>query len=464
MTKSHIINRFSKDLANSAKYFWSLNSSLIVLFHIINGIIISAILFWQVLFIIPFLIFLDIYLYNYYLKCGKSLNVLETYTRVPILSGVKETLSGITSIRAYEFKEVFQNIYHKRIYNFYRVLVYQAGCSSWFALNVDLVSFCFLSCILIFIYLFEDTIGGGVLGIVLNYVLKLIEHSYNFFSYFNVNERMSTSIESLEAYTNIVQEANFELDTDKMLIESNFPKSGKIEFVNYSVSYRPDTKIVLNNLNILIKPGEKVGIVGRTGSGKSTLSLCLFRILEATSGKILIDDIDISLIGLSLLRSIITVIPQDPTLIEGTLRENLDPLGKFSDENMIQCLKSIEMDYLLEEEGLNFMIKENGDNLSAGERQLICMARAMIRESKIIVMDEATSSIDYNTEQLIQKVILTSLKNSTVLTIAHRIKTILEYDKILVFEQGRLIEQGSPKELIEKKNGPFYGLYSQSHV
>ena len=464
VTKSHIINRFSKDLANSAKYFWSLNSSLIVLFHIINGIIISAILFWQVLFIIPFLIFLDIYLYNYYLKCGKSLNVLETYTRVPILSGVKETLSGITSIRAYEFKEVFQNIYHKRIYNFYRVLVYQAGCSSWFALNVDLVSFCFLSCILIFIYLFKDTIGGGVLGIVLNYVLKLIEHSYNFFSYFNVNERMSTSIESLEAYTNIVQEANFELDTDKMLIESNFPKSGKIEFVNYSVSYRPDTKIVLNNLNILIQPGEKVGIVGRTGSGKSTLSLCLFRILEATNGKILIDDIDISLIGLSLLRSIITVIPQDPTLIEGTLRENLDPLGKFSDENMIQCLKSIEMDYILEEEGLNFMIKENGDNLSAGERQLICMARAMIRESKIIVMDEATSSIDYNTEQLIQKVILTYFKNSTVLTIAHRIKTILEYDKILVFDQGHLIEQGSPKELIEKKNGAFYGLYSQSHV
>ena len=254
------------------------------------------------------------------------------------------------------------------------------------------------------------------------------------------------------------------IDTDKMLIDSNFPKSGKIEFVNYSVRYRPDTKIVLKNINILIQPGEKVGIVGRTGSGKSTLTLCLFRILEATTGQILIDDIDISLLGLSLLRSIITVIPQDPTLIEGSLRENLDPAGKFSDESMIECLKSIEMDYILEEEGLNFMVKENGDNLSAGERQLICMARAMIRKSKIIVMDEATSSIDYNTEQLIQKVILTSLKDSTVLTIAHRIKTILEYDKILVFDQGHLVEQGSPKELIDKKNGHFYQLYTQSHV
>ena len=464
VTKSHVINRFSKDLGNSVKYFWSLNSSLIVLFHIINGIFISAFLFWKVIFIIPFLIFLDYFLYNYYIKCGKGLNVLETYTRVPILSGVKESLSGITSIRAYGFKNIFQLLYHKRLHNFYKVLVYQVGCSSWFALNIDLVSFCFLFFILIFIWLFRDIIGGGALGIVLNYVLKLIEHSYNFFSNFNINERMSTSIESCNAYTHIVQEAPLKLKTDEMLIQNNFPKSGKIEFVNYSVRYRPDTKIVLKDINIAIQPGEKVGIVGRTGSGKSTLCLCLFRILEATSGQILIDDIDISLIGLSLLRSIITVIPQDPTLIEGSLRENLDPVEKFDDESMIECLKSIEMDYILKDNGLNFMIKENGDNLSAGERQLICMARAMIRKSKIIIMDEATSSIDYNTEQLIQKAILTTLKDSTVITIAHRIKTILEYDRILVFEQGKLIEQGSPKELIDKKEGHFYGLYSQSHV
>ena len=403
-------------------------------------------------------------LYHYYIKCGKGLNVLETYTRVPILSGVKETLSGITSIRAYGFKDIFQYLYHKKLHNFYKVLVYQAGCSSWFALNIDLVSFCFLFFVLIFIWFFKDTISGGALGIILNYTLKLIEYSYNFFSNININERMSTSIESCNAYTQIIQEAPLKLKTDEMLIQNNFPKSGKIEFVNYSVRYRPDTKIVLRDINILIEPGEKIGIVGRTGSGKSTLCLCLFRILEATSGQILIDDIDISLIGLSLLRSIITVIPQDPTLIEGTLKENLDPAEKYDDQSMIECLKSIGMDYILEEDGLNFLIKENGDNLSAGERQLICMARAMIRKSKIIIMDEATSSIDYNTEQLIQKAILTTLKDSTVITIAHRIKTILEYDRILVFEQGRLIEKGSPKELIDKKEGHFYNLYSQSHV
>ena len=464
VTKSHIINRLSKDMTNSIKYFWSLNSSLIVLFHIINGIIISCVLFWKLIFIIPFLIFLDLYLYKYYIKCGKDLNVLETYTRVPILTGVKETLSGISSIRAYDFQDIFQKIYHKKIYNFYRVLVYQSGCSSWFALSIDLVSFCFLFFILIFIFLFKNTISGGVLGIVLNYVLKLIEHSYNFFSNFNINERMSTSIESLDAYTKIVQEAPLELDSDKILKDMNFPQFGKIQFINYSVKYRPDTKVVLKNLNFTISPGEKIGIVGRTGSGKSTLCLSLFRILEATSGQILIDDIDISLIGLSLLRSIITVIPQDPTLIEGSLRENLDPSGKFNDDSMIESLKLMGLDYLLEDDGLNFMVKESGDNLSSGERQLICMVRAMIRKSKIIIMDEATSSIDYNTEQLIQNGVMNNFKDSTVITIAHRIKTILEYDRILVFEQGQLVEQGSPKELIDKKQGIFYILYNQSHM
>ena len=464
VTKSHIINRLSKDIENSVKYFWTLNASLSLLFHIINAIIISLFLFKKIIFVIPFIIFLKIILYNYYIKCGKGLNSLEVYTSKPILSSVKETLAGITSIRAYGFKDTFQLLYHEKLHNFYKVVVYQVGCLSWFALNVDLISFCFLSFILLFIYLFNNIINVALLGIVLNYALILIEHSYNFFSNFIKNEKMSISMESCDAYTHIVQEAPLKLKTDEMLIQNNFPKSGKIEFVNYSVRYRPDTKMALKDINILIQPGEKIGIVGRTGSGKSTLCLCLFRILEATTGQILIDDIDISLIGLSLLRSIITVIPQDPTLIEGTLGENLDPLGGFDEKDMIDALKSIGMDYILEENGLNFRVKENGDNLTAGERQLICMARALIRKSKIIIMDEATSSMDLNSEQLIQKAILTILKDSTVITIVHRIKTILEYDRILVFEQGKLIEQGNPKELIDKKEGTFYYLYSQSCV
>ena len=462
VTKSHIVNRLSKDLSNSIKYFWTLNSCLIILFHLINGVIMSLYFYWKSIIIIPFILFMDGFLYNYYSTCAKSLDVLETYTRVPILTGFRESLSGTTSIRAYGYKEIFQNIYHERLYNFFRVLTYQEGALGWFSINNDLIAFCFIFFILVFIWFYQSTISGSSLGLLLSYILKFADQSYNFYYQYNFNEKMSLSMESCEAYTHIVQEAEIKLENDDFLIKNNFPPQGKIEFVNYSVKYRPDTKIVLKNLNFVIKPGEKVGIVGRTGSGKSTLCLCLFRIIEADTGKILIDDVDIASIGLGLLRDIITVIPQDPTLLEGTLRENLDPSGKHDDESMIQCMKNIGMEYLIKHNGLDFKIKENGDNLSAGEKQLICLARAMIRKSKIITMDEATSSIDYDTETLIQNAVLSTLKDSTVITIAHRIKTILDYDRIFVFESGQLIEKGTPKELIENKNGHFYSLYSQS--
>ena len=274
---------------------------------------------------------------------------------------------------------------------------------------------------------------------------------------------MSKSLESCEAYTHVVQEAPLVLKSDKSLKKKNFPQTGKIEFRNFSVKYRPDTKIVLKNLTFTINSGEKIGIVGRTGSGKSTLCLCLFRILEPTLGQIFIDDIDITKIGLSLLREIITVIPQDPTLIEGTLRENLDPAGNFSDDDMIFNINIIGLAYLISDDGLDFQIKEDGKNLSSGEKQLICMVRAILRKSKIILMDEATSSVDYNTEKLIQKTLLNNLKGSTIITIAHRIKTIINYDRILVFDKGEVIEEGSPNSLIEKK-GVFYQFYSKSHI
>jgi ABC-type multidrug transport system fused ATPase/permease subunit len=349
------------------------------------------------------------------------------------------------------------------LHNFYRVLIYQNGTLAWFALNIDLLGFFLLFFILIIAYLMRNSASESAIGVLLSYVLKLVEKNFYFYEQYNQNERMSKSLESCEAYTHVIQEAPLVLKSDKNLIERNFPKTGKIEFCNFSVKYRPDTKIILKNLTFTINPGEKIGVVGRTGSGKSTLALCLFRILEPTFGKILIDGVDITKIGLSLLREIITVIPQDPTLIEGTLRENLDPSGKYKDDEMIFNMNLIGLAYLLDDKGLDFEIKEDGKNLSVGEKQLICMVRAILRKSKIIIMDEATSSVDYNTEKLIQKTILNTLKGSTILTIAHRIKTILGYDRIFVLDKGELIEEGSPKKLIELK-GNFYQLYSKSYV
>ena len=463
VNKSHIFNRFSKDLENSIKYFNTFNYSLTLLFNSLSAVIIAIIFYWKSIFIIPLIIFCQNYLYNYYKNCSKKLFVLESYTRIPIISGFSETLAGLSSIRCYDYAEIFRKDYHQRLHNFYRVLIYQNGTLAWFALNIDLLGFCLLFFILIIAYLMRNSASASAIGVLLSYVLKLVEKNFYFYEQFNQNERMSKSLESCEAYTHIVQEAPLVLKSDKKLIENNFPKTGKIEFCNFSVKYRPDTKIILKNLTFTIKSGEKIGVVGRTGSGKSTLCLCLFRILEPTFGTILIDGVDITKIGLSLLREIITVIPQDPTLIEGTLRENLDPAGKFTDDEMIFNMNLIGLAYLLEEKGLDFEIKEDGKNLSVGEKQLICMVRAILRKSKIIIMDEATSSVDYSTEKLIQKTILNTLKGSTILTIAHRIKTILTYDRIFVLDKGELIEEGSPNQLIEQK-GSFYQLYVKSCV
>jgi ABC-type multidrug transport system fused ATPase/permease subunit len=220
----------------------------------------------------------------------------------------------------------------------------------------------------------------------------------------------------------------------------------------------------LKNLNFVSNGGEHIGIVGRTGSGKSTIALCLFRILEPLQGKIIIDGIDIGIIGLKKLRRNLTIIPQDSTVMNGTLRYNIDPIKIFSDDEIKNVLNKIGFNYIIDNNpnGLDQIISENGNNLSIGEKQLICITRAILRKSKIIIMDEATASIDYKTEEIIQRAISELLKNSTVITIAHRIKTILNSDKIIVLDNGNVVEYDSPKKLLSNKNSYFYNFYSKS--
>jgi ABC-type multidrug transport system fused ATPase/permease subunit len=244
----------------------------------------------------------------------------------------------------------------------------------------------------------------------------------------------------------------------------NWPENGKIKFENYSTKYRPDTDIVLKKINFNVNSQEKIGIVGRTGSGKSTITLSLFRILEPIEGIISIDDIDITTIGLKKLRSNITIIPQDPAIFSGTLRYNIDPLNLVTDDEIKNVMNKINFNYIINKHpnGLYQDIAEGGSNLSVGEKQLICICRAILRKSKIIIMDEATASIDFQTEEIIQKAINEIMKNSTVLTIAHRIKTIIKYDKILVLDNGEVKDFDSPEILKKKKDGIFYELYQKS--
>ncbi len=209
-----------------------------------------------------------------------------------------------------------------------------------------------------------------------------------------------------------------------------------------------------------------MGVVGRTGAGKSSLTLALFRIIEAVEGSIYIDDVQISKLGLYDLRSRLTIIPQDPVLFTGTLRLNLDPFEKHSDQEIWQSLELAHLKAFVSslEAGLSHQVSEGGDNLSVGQKQLICLARALLRKSKIIVLDEATAAVDIETDQLIQTTIRKEFKDCTIITIAHRLNTILDYDRVLVMDRGQVAEFDSPQALLKKSKSLFYEMIKHSNL
>ena len=460
--RGQILNRLSKDLENSTRLNAVSSGTLRVIFQLFGCFVVCCIFNIYSLIIIPFIMFLEVVIVKFYLHGGRDLNRLEGATRSPMISVFSETIPGVPTIRAYDFEDKFRDKFYKRINTFFKVRLYQAGGDAWFGVRLDLISFILLLFVLLFSLAFRDTVSSQAIGLLLTYSMKLIDYLYGIMERFTTLEKLLTSVERCESFTKIVQEGTpFE---DKSLRGKKVIHSGKVNFINYSVKYRPNTPLVLKNLNIEIKPMEKIGVVGRTGSGKSTLCLCLFRILEATEGKITIDDVDISTINLEELRDSITVIPQEPTLIEGSLRENIDPGKRYSDLEIENAMIEVGLEDALREKTLNYKIVEDGINLSIGEKQLICIARALLRKSKVVLMDEATASIDYKTETLIQKSIEKVLKHSTVITIAHRIKTIINYDRILVLAYGELIEFDTPQNLLKDKKGLFSELYRESAI
>merc|ERR1719454_302056 len=283
------------------------------------------------------------------------------------------------------------------------------------------------------------------------------------------------SVERVKEYAEIAREAYGE--DDENVKESGhtsqpsaWPSTGKLTFENYGTRYREGLDLVVENIDLEIKSGERIGIVGRTGAGKSSLTLALFRLIEPAEGKILIDDVDITTIGLNQLRRKLTIIPQDPVLWTGSLKYNLDPLGTVDDEKIWLALERSNLKQVVadhpDQKGLETQVSEGGENFSVGQRQLFCLARALIRKSKILVMDEATAAVDPATDALIQKTIRTEFTDCTVLTIAHRLNTILDYDKILVLDKvevggrhsGQVAQFDTPRKLLEMKRGIFYDL------
>ena len=468
--RGNILNRLSKELSNSNILSLATSGTLRVIFQLLGSIIVCALFNIWSLPLIVLLIILELAITKFCFNSMQDIHKLVSNYRAPIIGAFDETLSGLPIIRAFNYEDNFTNKFYKKMNDYLKVSIYQKGIMGWYGLHLDIISYILLSFILIFSYIQKEKYSPHSIGLLITYSIKLINFMYDSFKRFSFLTELLISLERCDSYTKILQENYPKTDEDSSLqLYTNsknkkvksFISRGKINFFDYSVRYRPDTPLILKNITLQINPGEKIGVVGRTGSGKSTMLLCLFRILEANKGKILIDDIDISKIGLEILRQSLTIIPQEPIILEGNIRDNIDPSKTYNDSEILKLLKEVGLNDFMADKNLDYKIEENGNNISVGEKQLLCIARALLKKTKIILMDEATANIDYRTEAALKKNIHEDMEESTVITIAHRIKTIINYDKILVLNEGEIEEFDTPQKLIDKK-GLFYQLYKES--
>lgn len=327
----------------------------------------------------------------------------------------------------------------------------------WLGVRIEFIG----NCIVLFAGLFavtgKDSLSPGLVGLSVSYALQ-VTMSLNWMVRMTSElENNIVAVERVKEYSETKTEAPWEVEDKKPPPE--WPMQGNVEFNDYSVRYREGLDLVLKDITLRVKGGEKIGIVGRTGAGKSSMTLCLFRLLEAAGGEITIDNVKISEIGLHDLRSKLTIIPQEPVLFSGTLRMNLDPFEKYSDEELWKALEHSHLHKFVSNQAakLDLECSEGGENLSVGQRQLVCLARALLRKTRILILDEATAAIDLETDDLIQSTIRTQFEDCTVFTIAHRLNTIMDYTRVLVLDKGRIAEFDTPTNLISKR-GIFYGM------
>ena len=462
--RGQIYNRLSKDLDQMNFSMWALGDLLISLFSVIGAFVLCGYYDPFSLLYMPIVFIAGYFVTRFYLRGSRPLTRISSISRSPILNTISETLPGNPTIRAFQLEQFYKENYYNKINNSLNINLISRGTGIWFQEMFKFISIFYLTYLVLKTIFDKDNVTAQRCSIVFTYSVLLQEYLGNIFNRCANLENDMISMERCCKYMTIIQERPSHIpEVDDNLIAEEWPKNGEIEFKNFSVKYRPETEIVLKNVSFHILPKEKVGVCGRTGSGKSTICLCLFRILESYEGQIFIDNVDISTIGLDLLRSNITIIPQDPCLLEGTLKYNIDPFNKIEGQEIIQILKDIGFDYTESDDKiLDKMIEPGGANLSVGQKQLVCIARALLRKSKIVVMDEATANIDMNTEQTIQKALKLVLEHSTVITVAHRIKTIINYDKILVLDNGKVKEFDTPNNLLKDENSLFHELYSKS--
>nr|XP_009483327.1 PREDICTED: canalicular multispecific organic anion transporter 1 [Pelecanus crispus] len=458
-----IVNRFAKDIFTIDETIpMSFRSWLSCFMAIISTLLmISLATPFFALIIIPLSIFYCFVL-RFYVSTSRQLRRLDSVTRSPIYSHFGETVSGLSVIRAYGHQERFlqqnestMDINQKSVYSW-------IVSNRWLAIRLEFVGslVVFFSALLAVIS--KGTLAGGIVGLSVSSALNVTQTLNWLVRTSSELETNIVAVERVHEYTKVKNEAPWV--TEKRP-PRGWPSKGEIQFIDYKVRYRPELELVLQGITCNIGSTEKVGVVGRTGAGKSSLANCLFRVLEAAGGTIIIDEVDIATIGLHDLRQNLTIIPQDPVLFTGTLRMNLDPFDQYTDKEVWKALELAHLKTYVQDlpEGLLHLVSEGGENLSVGQRQLVCLARALLRKAKILILDEATAAVDLETDHLIQTTIRSEFAACTVLTIAHRLHTIMDSNRVMVLQAGKIVEYDSPEELL-RKQGVFSAMAEDAGI
>ncbi|KAG7381567.1 hypothetical protein PHYPSEUDO_005917 [Phytophthora pseudosyringae] len=397
---------------------------------------------------------------SFYISPARELQRLSKITLSPVLNHMSESVDGASVVRAFgQVQRFFQTSSAKLDAN-HKIWYAQVYVSQWFSLRIQLVGSLLLLVVTSSLVLLRRQLNVAIIGLAFSYSLKIAANLEGIIRSLTRIETVMVSPERMQEYIDIEQEAPFRIPMMDPPAQVEWPVTGSIVFDKVSFRYKEGGDLVLRNLSFSVDGGKKIGIVGRTGAGKSSLTMALFRISELASGSVLIDGVDVGTIGLKSLREKLSIIPQTPVLFKGPLREYLDPFDDFTDDQLWESIREVGLDDRVAEaeSKLMMIVEENGENFSVGERQMLCMARALLRHSRIVVFDEATAAIDQETDQKLQRVIRTAFAKSTVLTIAHRLDTILDSDRILVLDGGRLVEFASPAELVTKSQGHFFEL------
>ncbi|KAA8641843.1 hypothetical protein EYZ11_011255 [Aspergillus tanneri] len=461
-----ILNRFSSDI-------YRIDEVLARTFNMLFGnsakaiftmIVIASGTPAFILFIIP-LGYVYFSYQKYYLRTSRELKRLDSVTRSPIYAHFQESLGGVSTIRAYKQENRFALENEWRMDANLRAYFPSISANRWLAVRLEFIGSIIIlaSAVLSIIYVATGTqLRAGMVGLAMSYALQITQ-SLNWIVRQTVEvETNIVSVERVLEYANLPSEAPEVIFKHRPAI--GWPAQGAVSFNNYSTRYRPGLDLVLKDISLDIKSHEKIGVVGRTGAGKSSLTLALFRIIEPTRGGISIDGLNVSTIGLFDLRSRLAIIPQDPAMFEGTVRDNLDPRHVHDDTELWSVLEHARLkDHVTQMDGqLDARIQEGGSNLSQGQRQLVNLARALLTPSNILVLDEATAAVDVETDALLQRTLRSSIfQDRTIITIAHRINTIIDSDRIVVLDKGRVAEFDTPTELI-KRGGKFYELVKEA--